>query len=455
MQGLEDHPIAGLFPLIEGEDFAALVADIKANGLIDAIDLYEGKILDGRNRYRAALSAGIELEKRNFRAFHPEFYGNPLTYVLAKNLKRRHLNVGQRAMVADSLATMRQGERTDIAPGADGATEPSANLPKVAQKEAARELSISERALRHAHATRQTGAPELVRAVERGKLPVSAAAQAARLAPDIQRRIAEKAEAGESNVVRTVIKQEVRAVRERDLGAKQSALPTKKYGLILADPEWRFEPYSRETGMDRAPDNHYSTSPTEEIANRDVRSIAADDSILLLWAIAPMLPDALSVMIAWGFEYKSHLIWDKVVGGTGYWFIGRHELLLIGTRGHVVAPAMGTQLPSIVASAKGRHSAKPDLILEWIDRTFPSLPKIELNRRGPARPGWDAWGNESESLPPHDPETGEILAQDAVAPTPDASLGRPAPVMETAGAGTHSSEIDPYEIPEFCRRKVS
>jgi hypothetical protein len=105
-------------------------------------------------------------------------------------------------------------------------------------------------------------------------------------------------------------------------------------------------------------------------------------------------------------------------------------------------------------AGRGEHSAKPECFLEMIERHFPSLPKIELNRRGPARPGWDAWGNESESLPPHDPDTGEILEQDdATRPTRDASSsGRPAPVMDTTGAGSLSkSEIDPFEIPDFCR----
>ena len=76
----------------------------------------------------------------------------------------------------------------------------------------------------------------------------------------------------------SVDKAERRAERERELAAKQTALPTKKYGVIIADPEWRFEPWSRETGMDRAADNHYPTSALEVIKSRDVASIAADDA---------------------------------------------------------------------------------------------------------------------------------------------------------------------------------
>lgn len=193
-------------------------------------------------------------------------------------------------------------------------------------------------------------------------------------------------------------KAERRAQRERELASVQTALPEKRYGVIVADPEWRFEPYSRETGMDRAADNHYPTSATEIIAERDVPSIAADDCVLFLWATVPMLFEAGDVMKAWGFEYKSHAVWDKVHIGTGYWFRNRHEILLVGTKGDIPAPAMGEQFASVLTIARKEHSAKPEQFLEMIEHYFPNVPKIELNRRGPPRLGWDAWGLEAEAL---------------------------------------------------------
>lgn len=189
-------------------------------------------------------------------------------------------------------------------------------------------------------------------------------------------------------------KKERRAERERDLATKQAALPNKRYGVIYADPEWRFEVYSRDTGMDRSADNHYPTSGTDEICARPVADIVADDCVLFLWATVPMLPDALRVMSAWGFEYKSHCIWAKDRIGTGYWFRNQHELLLVGTKGNVPAPAMGTQIESLVDAPVGKHSEKPVNFYELIEGYFPNLPKIELNARA-ARPGWDAWGYEA------------------------------------------------------------
>lgn len=182
-----------------------------------------------------------------------------------------------------------------------------------------------------------------------------------------------------------------RAARERDLGEKIEALPDARFGVILADPPWRFDPYSDETGMDRAAENHYPTMRTGAIAALEVP--AADDCVLFLWATAPMLPAALEVMRAWGFEYKSHFVWVKDRLGTGYWTRNKHELLLIGTRGKVPAPAMGDQYESAISAPVGKHSAKPECFREIIEDMFPTLPRVELFAREP-RSGWSAWGNE-------------------------------------------------------------
>jgi N6-adenosine-specific RNA methylase IME4 len=194
---------------------------------------------------------------------------------------------------------------------------------------------------------------------------------------------------------RTEEKKLRRAEKERALATKQRALPDKRYGVIVADPEWKFETYS-ENGLDRAADNHYPTSTLDAIKSRDVASISAPDCVLFLWATAPMLPEALDVMKTWGFTYKSNAVWDKIRTGTGYWFRNRHEHLLVGTKGSIPAPAAGTQHASIITESAAGHSVKPETALEMIETYFPNLPKIELNRRGPARPGWDAWGNEAE-----------------------------------------------------------
>jgi N6-adenosine-specific RNA methylase IME4 len=216
----------------------------------------------------------------------------------------------------------------------------------------------------------------------------------AKLPEEKRTPLIDRAAAGEKVSARTELKKDKRKGREHDLGDKLRALPEKKFGVILADPEWRFEPYSRDTGMDRAADNHYPTSTTDVIASRPVADLAADECVLFLWATVPMLPDALVVMREWGFEYKSQCIWIKDRTGTGYWFRNRHEILLVGTRGDVPAPAPGTQWRSAVEAPVGKHSEKPEAFYKLIEEYFPSLPKMELNARR-ARKGWDSWGLEA------------------------------------------------------------
>jgi N6-adenosine-specific RNA methylase IME4 len=130
------------------------------------------------------------------------------------------------------------------------------------------------------------------------------------------------------------------------------------------------------------------------------------DAVLFLWATGPMLQRALEVMAAWGFAYKSHLIWVKDKKGTGYWSRNRHEVLLIGTRGRVPCPAPGTQFDSVIEARRGRHSEKPAIVREMIAQMFPNLPKVEMFARGRAAPGWNVWGNEAENgaaaMPTHD-----------------------------------------------------
>lgn len=218
---------------------------------------------------------------------------------------------------------------------------------------------------------------------------------------EVVERAREKIRAGGAVVVNPVKdhttkeKALLRAVREAQLAARQKALPERRYGVILADPEWPFATYSA-AGMDRSADNHYPTSALEVIAARPVGTIATADCICALWVTMPHLAigSHVAVLEGWGFVPKAVFIWDKVVAGTGYWGRNRVEALVIGVRGNVPAPAPGTQWEDLVVEAKTAHSAKPVWAHEWLEQYFPNLPKIELNARS-RRDGWDAWGFEA------------------------------------------------------------
>lgn len=471
MTGLPFHPLANIFPLIEGAEFDELVADMRAHGFRqgEEIVLFEGQILDGRNRYRAAIAAGIFPEDADpktrweFMEFSTdgvdgcftevEITAGPLAYVISKNLHRRHLNESQRAYVAAQLANLGHGGPRH--------GDQAANLPletsgaQVSQEEAARLLNVSERSVRSAKAVQERGTPEIQHAVAQGRMPVSQAAIAVRLAQGTQRQIADEAMAGRPNVVRTVIKKEARDARERDLGSRQRALPDKQYGVIYADPEWRFEPYSRDSGLDRAADNHYPTSATLDIIARPVGKIAAKDCVLFLWATAPMLPQALAVMKGWGFDYKTHRVWNKIRSGdgrgSGYWFTGEHELLLVGTRGNIPAPATAVGKSVVDAPWQDRHSAKPEVFAVMIEQLYPNLPKIELNARA-ARPGWDVWGNEApDPIDAHANEHGIVRVSDSHSVAKDYLT--PDERTEVL-ARSAAEEDDGLDIPDFLRRSA-
>jgi N6-adenosine-specific RNA methylase IME4 len=186
-----------------------------------------------------------------------------------------------------------------------------------------------------------------------------------------------------------------RSEREVRLADKIRALPDKKYGVILADPPWRFEPYDRDSGLDRAADNHYPTMTLDDILKMGPDIPAAKDAALFMCATTPLLPQQLEVLTMWRFIYKSHFVWVKDKIGTGYWGRNQHELLLVGVRGNVPAPAV--VYPSVIEAPRGEHSEKPAIFRTMIEQMFPHLPRIELFARE-RHANWDAWGQELPEL---------------------------------------------------------
>jgi N6-adenosine-specific RNA methylase IME4 len=130
-----------------------------------------------------------------------------------------------------------------------------------------------------------------------------------------------------------------------------------------------------------------------EICALGSRLPIAENAVLFLWATAPKLAEALKVMEAWRFRYKTNMVWDKQIIGMGYWARGRHEHILIGVRGKFSPPATEHRRASIFEEKRRRHSQKPICVYEWLERAFPEARKLELFARE-RRPGWAVWGNE-------------------------------------------------------------
>ena len=376
------HSLAELFPLIEGAEFDELVADIKAHGLIEPIVLHEDKILDGRNRYRACLAAKVEPKFAPFRG------DDPVAFVISANLRRRHLDESQRAMVAAKLANLRDGQRADLVEG----------LPIGRASEL---LNVGERTVARAREVQDYGTAELVRAVEQGKVSVSAAADVATL-PEVEQQ--EIVARGEKEILQAAKAIRAEKARERhsarmiriaQVSAGNTPLASEqRYPVILADPPWDYRPYDETSGSARAAAEHYPTMQLEQICELPVAGIATENAILFLWTTAPHLKESFEVLTAWGFEYKTNAVWVKHLQGLGFFVRGQHEHLLIATKGDIPCPLPANRPSSVIDSPRREHSRKPDEAYELIERMYPDLPKIELFARS-AREGWASWGNQA------------------------------------------------------------
>lgn len=182
---------------------------------------------------------------------------------------------------------------------------------------------------------------------------------------------------------------------ERRASQEDKEDETSLPNLILADPPWRYDFAQSDS---RQIENQYPSASVEEIIAH--RPDTAPDCVLFLWATVAKLPQAMEVMEGWGFEYKTHAVWDKEKIGMGYWFRGQHELLLVGTRGKAEPPDEEFRVSSVFREKRNKHSAKPDCIYDWIEKAFPGANKLEMYCRSP-RPGWIVFGNESKKVADH------------------------------------------------------
>ena len=396
------HPAAELFPMMGAAALQALADDIKAHGQREPVILFDRKVLDGRNRLLACEMAGVEPRVVTMES---DEIGSPTTFVLSLNLLRRHLDESQRAMVGARAKPLFEAEASARQRGGQGGILLPANLPEAigargeARVHAAAQVSVSPRSVEHASKVLAHGAPALVAAVDRGDVAVSTAAEIARALPVTEQ--AELVARGEKEILRA--SKEIRARRAEERRDERmetlAAIATGNRGLdgvgtypvIFADPPWRYDYAETDT---RAIENQYPTMPIEDICALPVASIATDDCVLFLWATSPKLIEALDVVKAWGFTYKTCMVWAKDKIGMGYYARQQHELLLIATRGAPPTPAPADRPSSVITATRGEHSAKPDEFYAVIERMYPALPKVELFCRS-SRDGWSAWGNQS------------------------------------------------------------
>lgn len=174
-----------------------------------------------------------------------------------------------------------------------------------------------------------------------------------------------------------------------------------KFNIIYADPPWQYRTYSKK-GQGRSAENHYPTMSVEQIKALPVKEISAKDCALFMWITFPCLYEALEVLEAWGFVYKTvAFVWikqnrrsDSLFWGMGYWTRANAELCILATKGHPHRISAGVH--QVIISPVEEHSKKPDQVRERIVELMGDLPRVELFARQ-VPPGWDVWGNEVDS----------------------------------------------------------
>ena len=176
---------------------------------------------------------------------------------------------------------------------------------------------------------------------------------------------------------------------------------SKKYNIIYADPPWAYQNGGVPQGGVNA---QYKTMKLQDIKDLPIDEISEDISVLFMWATFPQLQEALEIIKAWGFTYKTlGFSWIKTnknngepFFGIGYYAKSNCEVCLMATKGKAHSLVKSNKVSSVLIHKRTKHSKKPDIVAEKIVELFGDIPRIELFARD-KKEGWDVWGNEVES----------------------------------------------------------
>ena len=255
--------------------------------------------------------------------------------------------------------------------------------------EALEESGYDYQTLRHAKVV----AAKIEMCRRRHNLSFSHHQEVAALEPEIQDELLRESE--DNAWTRKKLREKVRSLQP-----PASALPEGIFQLIYADPPWQY----RNTGLRGSAEEHYPTMDTDAICalSEKLKPHIYEKCVLFLWATNPCLPDALKVVEAWGFEYKTNLVWVKdqaIQSNLGFYTLGKHELLFIATKGSIV-PDQSNRPISVFEEARREHSRKPEKAYNIIESMYPDLPGPfwELFYRGEIQhhkgERWIGWGND-------------------------------------------------------------
>ena len=363
-----------LIPALTQEEFKQLEENCLEEGIREAIITWKGYIIDGHNRYEIANKWNLDFQTKSKHFDNEEAVKE---WMILNQFGRRNLSNYQRSVLALQLEDVfREKAKENIVIENKNRSTDSAKLPKRDSVDTRKELSIiaqvGERTLGMVKKI-QEKAPEEVKAkLQTGEVSINQAYKEIK-----KEEKKEEIEKRREEIRESLVLYELKATE-------------KKYRIIYADPPWKYGNAMPEYVTE--PQDYYSLMSTEDISKMPVKDITEQNSVLFMWTTSPHLPEALDVVKAWGFTYKTTFIWDKIKHNMGHYNSVRHEILLVCTKGSCT-PDVKKLFDSVQSIERTEHSKKPEQFREIIETLYTFGNRIELFART-APNGWDVFGNQ-------------------------------------------------------------
>jgi len=360
-----------LIPPLTSEELKQLEENCKAEGIRDAILTWNGYIIDGHNRYDIAQRFNLSFAT-NEKHFDNE--NDVVEWMIRNQFGRRNLSSYQRSVLAlqlESVFREKAKEKERIRKMTSQISDES--LPEIStKKELGILANVSHDTIAKVKKIEAVATPEVKAKLATGEVSINQAYQEIKK-EEKKIEIEKRREEIKENLVLHELK------------------PTeKKYRIVYADPPWQYGNAMPEYVTE--PQDYYSLMSTLDICNMPVKEITEENAVLFLWSTSPHLPEALEVVKAWGFKYKTTFIWDKIKHNMGHYNSVRHEILLVCTKGSCT-PDVKKLFDSVLSIERTEHSKKPEEFRNIIDTLYIYGNKIELFAREKVK-DWDVFGNQ-------------------------------------------------------------
>lgn len=404
--------------MMSEEESATLVESMRSHGFDSAhpIVLFEGKILDGRNRHRAAIAAGLVPKTIDW------IGADPWDYVWRENAVRRHLEASQKAAIAVEFVRGSEAWQTERERAKEEANRKRAEASSVAMRgneNAAKvktgHLSSDKRPVSAMVRVDPTADPQVAAGLSREHFGSDATRKPAPNSTHAHNRIAamagvspataarvlsvqakspeqfERVKLGELSASKALGEVKLQAKRElaEEIRANPVVTPDGRYQVIVSDPPWKYDARAEDTT--HRGKNLYPEMTVPEICALPVGKLAQPDCVLWLWTTNAFMRGAYECLDAWGFQEKTILTWDKELLGLGDWLRNVTEHCILAVRGKPIVSL--TNQTTMIRERRREHSRKPEAFYAMVDALCPGS-KLEMFSRTP-RLGWSTWGAET------------------------------------------------------------